>query len=58
MTPALALALYHIELRLTHQGWEFPDACSRAATDFSIPYDDLRRAYDKQFEGVKYERAD
>ncbi|GEM_PF-1929074 len=33
-------------LSLIEQGWEFPDACAKAATKFDVSHDLLRRMYD------------
>lgn len=29
-------------------GWEFPDACSKAALRWDVDYDELRDLYDEQ----------
>lgn len=33
-------------------GREFPDACSKSAHMFRVEYEDLRVAYDEQFDAV------
>lgn len=45
----LKCALIDINL-LIDANWEFPDACSVAATNWRVDYDELRTAYDNQWE--------
>lgn len=44
----LYAALINLNTRI-RRGEEFPDACSRAAFQWRVDYDDLRYSYDNQF---------
>ncbi len=38
---------YHMLRNLICCGWEFPDACAKAAQQFGVNADELRREYDE-----------
>lgn len=48
MTRKLEDALAYLKF-LIKEGWEFPDACSKAAFKHNVDYTLLRRAYDESY---------
>lgn len=44
----LDAALIYLNELVLEDGYEFPDACSKASMVYGVDYDQLREAYDNQ----------
>lgn len=54
MIPKTLDDAYWMLMQLVSNGVEFPDACSKAATEYRVNYDALRREYDERAEDREY----